>query len=143
MGLEIAVTAEIPHPLDELRLEAVVRRILADHGMIVGSVSIAIVGDETIHKLNRQHLNHDYTTDVLSFDYTDDDADAETIDGELIVNAEMAVRDGPSNGLTGADELMLYAIHGTLHLCGYDDHTDAEREKMWAIQQKYLDAWRP
>ncbi|MGE0434265.1 MAG: rRNA maturation RNase YbeY [Planctomycetota bacterium] len=128
--------------VDEETVRLLLQRVLADHGRTTGQLLVAIVGDEAMHELNRTHLDHDYTTDVLSFNYgpdvDPDDRTIDTIDGEVIVNADHACRSGPEHDLDPAIELLLYCVHGTLHILGYDDGDDESRAVMEARQSGYL-----
>lgn len=116
-------------------LETTVLAILSDHGIQRGELSLAIIDDQTMHTLNREHLQHDYPTDVLSFllERTDD-----ALDGEVIVSCETAARMAPDFGWSAQDELLLYFVHGCLHLVGYDDHSDEDRTAMRQQEAKYL-----
>jgi probable rRNA maturation factor len=114
----IAITNEQPQAVDEDRLRDAVRTVLTQEGVRLATISIAIVDDPTIHRLNREYLNHDCPTDVLSFVFDRTDS---ALDGEVIVSADTAAATAERFGWTRADELLLYAIHGVLHLVGYDD----------------------
>ncbi|MBS0209796.1 MAG: rRNA maturation RNase YbeY [Planctomycetes bacterium] len=81
-------------------------------------ISLAVVDDPTIHELNRRFLAHDYATDVLSFALDDED---DALDGEVIVSADTAATTAERLNVRPEDELLLYVVHGTLHLVGYDD----------------------
>ena len=121
--------------VDEARIREVVTSILADEGYAAAYVSIAIVDDATIRPLNARYLGHDYATDVLSFVLEHDEGNLE---GEVIVSAETAQRSAARFGWRAADELLLYLIHGTLHLVGYDDLTDEALPAMRARERHYL-----
>lgn len=123
-------------PLDEARLRDAVAAVLAEEGPPAATVSVAVVDDPTIHRLNRQYLQHDYPTDVLSFAL---DASGEALDGEIIVSAETARAQGAQFGWGAEDELLLYAIHGALHLVGYDDLDPNEAARMRAAEARYLE----
>jgi probable rRNA maturation factor len=123
------------HPVESERLVAAVRQVLEGEGLERAEISIAVVDDVTIHRLNVQYLQHDYPTDVLSFIL---DQQLGYVDGELIVSADMAVTESARYGWLPADELLLYVIHGTLHLAGYLDGTHEEREKMRGREDHYL-----
>src|ERR1051326_7852141 len=110
------------HKLDRSRIKKAVRLILQDAGIESAETSIAVVSDERMHELNLQYLQHDYPTDVLSF-VLDHDLARKSLDGEIIVSADYAKREAARYGWTADDELLLYVIHGTLHLVGYDDAT--------------------
>ncbi|WP_425614894.1 rRNA maturation RNase YbeY [Anatilimnocola sp. NA78] len=123
------------HQVNYDRLIAAVRLIFADAGYSQGEVSIAIVTDEAMHELNRQYLQHDYPTDVLSFVLEEDEG---RLDGQLIVSADYASREAVTFGWTTDDELLLYTIHGTLHLVGYDDLEPDLKAEMREQEKLYL-----
>jgi probable rRNA maturation factor len=116
-----------PMAVDAARLQEAVQTVLRDAGIEQGSVSIAVVNDAEIHALNRKHLQHDYPTDVLSFLL---DAEDRRLDGEIVVSAETAAAQAARYGWPADDELLLYVVHGALHLIGYDDQTSDAQEIM-------------
>ncbi len=121
--------------IDEARLAAAARSILAHSEYPAATVSIAVVDDSTIHALNVQYLRHDYPTDVLSFVL---EKSPERLEGELVVSADTAVREAQEAGWSPLDELLLYVIHGTLHLVGYDDHEQSDQVEMYMAEAHYL-----
>ncbi len=125
------------HVFEVELLQEAVRIVLAGEAVTEGDVSVAIVDDATIHVLNRKYLEHDYATDVLSFLLS---TPGEPLEGEVIVSADTAAREGVRFGWTDVDELLLYVVHGTLHLVGYDDRSDSERATMRAKESQYLRA---
>lgn len=118
-------------------ITSVVGNILADAGLFDGNISIAIVDDAAIHRINLQYLKHDFPTDVLSF-RLDDTATKQWIEGEVIVSYDTARRESIHFAWHANDELLLYIIHGTLHLAGMNDATDSLRLEMQAAEDKYL-----
>jgi probable rRNA maturation factor len=120
---------------DETRLKQAAEGILREAGFSEGSLSIAIVDDPTIHQLNRQFLAHDYPTDVLSFLL---EHEGSRLEGEVIASADTALRTAQQLGWPAADELLLYVVHGTLHLIGHDDATDDLRAAMRAAERRCL-----
>jgi len=118
----------------EGRLAEAVRAVLQGEGIAAGEISVAVVDAATMHDLNRRHLAHDYPTDVLSFLL---ERAADSLEGEIIVSADEAALNAPKFGVSPESELLLYAIHGALHLCGYDDLEESaasvmrERERHW------------
>jgi probable rRNA maturation factor len=121
--------------IDREVLVQAAQAILQDHGPSTCSVSIAIVDDPTMHTLNRQYLQHDYATDVLSFVL---EQSADLLEGEVIVSSDTALAQADQYQWTPADELLLYVIHGLLHLVGFDDQTDVLREEMRCAERTYL-----
>jgi probable rRNA maturation factor len=104
-----------------------VRQALELAGVASGEVSIAVVDDAEMHALNRQHLKHDYPTDVLSFLL---ERDGDRLEGEIVVSADYAAAEAERHGWPAENELLLYAVHGALHLVGYDDTSPAAAEAM-------------
>ncbi len=98
-------------------------------------VSLAIVDDPTIHRINREFLQHDYPTDVLSFLL---ERSADRLEGEVIASADTAIGSAARYGWAPADELLLYVIHGTLHLVGYDDLAPEPQVTMRERERDYL-----
>jgi probable rRNA maturation factor len=96
---------------------------------------VAVVDGATIHDLNRRYLSHDYPTDVLSFVLDDEDGHLE---GEVVVSAETAVRVAAEVGWPSAAELLLYVIHGALHLVGFNDKSPLEAVEMQSAEARYL-----
>lgn len=128
------------HAVDERRLKKAVRLVLQDAGIERAEISIAIVDDTRMHALNRQYLQHDYPTDVLSFVLEREEA-ARSIDGEIIASADYAAREAPRYGWTAGDELLLYIIHGCLHLVGHDDQTPDGQAAMRSAEAQHLAAF--
>jgi probable rRNA maturation factor len=121
--------------IDESRIQAAVCTVLAGSDFSSANISIAVVDDPTIHELNIQYLKHDYPTDVLSF-ILDDSTD--TLDGEVIVSADTAIREAAEAGWSAENELLLYVIHGSLHLIGHDDHDPGDQAEMYAEEANCL-----
>jgi probable rRNA maturation factor len=121
-------------PVDEGRLRAAVRAILEEEGIARATVSLAVVDDAAIHRLNRAFLGHDCPTDVLSFVL---EAGA-SLDGEIIVSAQTAAATAARYGWTTGDELLLYVVHGALHLVGYDDRGPEAMAEMRMRERHFL-----
>ncbi|REK10901.1 MAG: rRNA maturation RNase YbeY [Planctomycetota bacterium] len=120
---------------DAARLKSAVASVLGDAGYDEGAISIAIVDDDEIHELNRRYLSHDYATDVLSFVL---EQEAGRIEGEIIASADTAARCAGEFGWAAEDELLLYVVHGALHLAGHDDADDTPRAAMREAERRYL-----
>ncbi|MFT5327768.1 MAG: putative rRNA maturation factor [Planctomycetaceae bacterium] len=138
--------------IDEELVRTIVRQTLQTEQVSSATISVAIVDNAQIHELNRQYLNHDFETDVLSFllDESRDEtaklpSDAprgagKIIDGEVIVSTEMASAIAADYSWDVLDELTLYIVHGLLHLCGYDDLTAEELPIMRARECHVFEA---
>jgi probable rRNA maturation factor len=94
---------------------------LADAAGWTGDLGVAVVTDARIHEVNREFLEHDYPTDVIAFPMDEGE-------GEIVVSAERALEEAKDRGVDPMAELLLYVVHGLLHLLGHDDHDpDAAR----------------
>jgi probable rRNA maturation factor len=121
--------------IDESRIQAAVRTVLASSDCTSANISIAVVDDSMMHALNNQYLKHDYSTDVLSFVLDDSEG---ALDGEVIVSADTAIREAAEAGWSAENELLLYVIHGSLHLIGHDDHEPSDQAEMYAAEASCL-----
>jgi probable rRNA maturation factor len=138
---EGAIEVEISDTQGHLRVEphelaALVRAVLTAEGHGRASLSIALVDQSTIRAINRSHLGHDWPTDVISFPLPE--PEVPTVAGELIVSAEMAALTAAELGVDPRDELALYIVHGLLHLCGYDDLSEAGAAAMRRREDELL-----
>lgn len=135
--IEIIDEQEECTTLNKDRLREVAEQILADGDVICGRIGIVLVDNETIHQLNRDFLKHDCPTDVISFQ-VESDPDSGLLEGEVIVSVELAQERGPLFDWTVEEEVLLYVIHGLLHLVGYDDLVNEDREIMREKERFYL-----
>ncbi len=116
-------------------MKKAIRSIAADYGWTHGDISIALMSDLEIRGLNYKHLTHDYATDVISFDLTSAD---DFLEGEIIASIETADREAKEHGWQGDDELLLYVIHGMLHIIGLRDKKTKETQVMREAERHYL-----
>ncbi len=122
--------------IDRGRMRQTVRTVLEGEGIADAEISLAFVDNPTIHRLNRQYLEHDEPTDVLSFPLSE--ANARRLAGELVIGVEVARAQAAERRHDVQAELALYVIHGLLHLCGHDDHTTREAAAMREKERHYL-----
>src|SRR6476469_8499389 len=124
------------HKVDASQLTEAARYVLLDSEFSSATVSLAVVDDEMMQELNRRYLNHDWPTDVLSFVL---DASDGHLEGEIVISADTAAAAATEVGWPAAAEQLLYVIHGTLHLAGYNDESPAEAAQMRAAEARYLE----
>lgn len=117
-------------------IQQLVKGVSARFSLKTGAINIIIVGDEKITQVNKQFLNADRTTDVISFDLSDDKCPAAVFD--IFVNGEMAIRQAQKRGHDNKAELALYIVHGLLHNLGFDDTTEADAAAMHEMEDKIL-----
>src|SRR5262245_25750843 len=109
--------------LDYQWLKAAARAVLEGEGVKKSKITLAFMTDEAIHALNRKFLQHDEPTDVITFPYSS--PRAASLEGDIAISTETAIRAAEERGHSVADELVLYVIHGVLHLCGFDDQDES------------------
>ena len=100
----------------------------------MGEIAYIFVDDEEILRVNREYLQHDYYTDIITFDYTEGD----TISGDLFISLDTVRTNAEQFDKPYDEELHRVIIHGILHLCGINDKGPGEREIMEAAEDKAL-----
>lgn len=111
-----------------------IRAVAATYEKKVGDVNYIFCNDERILEVNREYLQHDYYTDIITFDYTEED----TISGDLFISLDTVKTNSEQFGTEYDEELHRTIIHGILHLCGINDKGPGEREIMEAAENRAL-----
>lgn len=124
-------------PIDRRRIRRALGAVLKDHGIARAEIGVAVVDDAVIARLHGEFLDDPTPTDVLSFLLAAGDG---WLEGEIVVSAETAAAAAPRFRLAAVDELLLYVIHGALHLVGHDDAAPSARAAMRRKQRAYLRA---
>ena len=137
ISVSVASPQEI-HPLPYPRLRECARTVIEGEGFKEGKISLAFVDNTTIHRINKQFLQHDEPTDVITFPFSG--PKAKKLEGELVIGVEVGIEAAKDRGHSTDDELCLYVIHGCLHLCGYDDRKPKDEKEMRKMERKYLEA---
>ncbi len=115
-------------------MNAWIKQVAADHGRRIGEVGYMFVSDEKILEINNEYLGHDYYTDVITFDYDEDDV----INGDIVISLDTVRSNAEMFNKSYEDELHRVIIHGILHLCGINDKGPGEREIMEANEDRAL-----
>ena len=111
-----------------------IRRVAQTYGKTVGEVGYLFCDDEKILEVNREFLQHDYYTDIITFDYNEGDQ----LNGDLVISLDTVRTNAEKFGKDYDEELHRVIIHGILHLCGINDKGPGEREIMEAAENKAL-----
>jgi rRNA maturation RNase YbeY len=111
-----------------------IRSVAATYGMKVGDVNYIFCNDERILEVNREYLQHDYYTDIITFDYTE----GNIISGDLFISLDTVRTNSEQFATEYDEELHRTIIHGILHLCGINDKGPGEREIMEVAENKAL-----
>lgn len=111
-----------------------IKAVVASYKRRLGDIGYMFVDDEKILEVNREYLGHDYYTDVITFDYDEDDV----VSGDIVISLDTVRSNAELFGKEYDDELHRVIIHGILHLCGINDKGPGEREIMEAAENKAL-----
>ena len=111
-----------------------IKAVAATYGKRVGDIGYLFCSDEHILDVNREYLGHDYYTDIITFDYCEDDI----ISGDIVISLDTIRTNAELFHKTYEEELHRVIIHGILHLCGINDKGPGEREKMEAAEDNAL-----
>ena len=111
-----------------------IKRVAESYGKKCGDIAYIFCNDEKILEVNKEYLQHDYYTDIITFDYCEE----ETINGDLFISLDTVRTNAEMLGVEYVQELHRVIIHGILHLCGIDDKGEGEREIMEAAEDKAL-----
>ncbi|WP_077196993.1 rRNA maturation RNase YbeY [Prevotella ihumii] len=111
-----------------------IKAVAASHNKKVGEIGYLFVDDEKILEVNNEYLNHDYYTDIITFDY----CEGNTLNGDLVISLDTVRTNAEKFGKSYEEELHRVIIHGILHLCGINDKGPGEREIMEENEDKAL-----
>lgn len=102
----------------------------------IGSLTYVFCNDRFLRKMNKQFLNHDYNTDIITFPQSL--PDSKLISGEMYISIERVRDYAKSHSISFKVELHRVMVHGLLHLCGHDDHSEKDQQKMRALEDRCL-----
>ena len=123
--------------LDEHRLALWLQNVAEAHNRILDGLGYIFCDDETILDVNRQFLNHDYYTDIITFDY----CRGRMVRGDMYISLDTVATNAEAVGEPYHRELLRVIVHGVLHLCGINDKGPGEREIMEAHENDALAMW--
>ena len=116
---------ELP-PINQMAVNEWIAQVAQRHGRVVGDLTYIFCNDEKILEVNRQYLQHDYFTDIITFDYSS----RKRISGDMFISLDTIKSNAELFERAYNEELMRVVIHGVLHLCGINDKGPGEREIM-------------
>lgn len=129
--------AHTRYRLHRKKVARYVSRVLKEKRKTSGTISVILIGSRYCRILNRDFLGHDYVTDVISFNLSE----GKRLEGEIYINLDQAKKQASDYSVPFYNEVARLAIHGALHLIGFDDATRAGREKMRREEAKQLKYW--
>lgn len=120
--------------LSNFNVEANVEKLVANEGKIMGDINYILCSDTYLLEMNKQYLKHDYYTDVITFDYCEDNV----MSGDIFISVDTVRDNAKEYEVTFEKELQRVMVHGVLHLAGYKDKTDEDSKVMRAKENQYL-----
>jgi len=120
--------------INEEQISEWVEEVIETEEKKMGEITVVFCDDEYLLDVNREHLNHDYYTDIITFDYVVGDL----IMGELYISVDRIADNAKEFAVDFLTELQRVIIHGVLHLCGYPDATDTEKQVMRSKENEAL-----
>lgn len=116
-----------------------IKTVAAEYHKKVGDIAYIFCNNPKILEVNKEYLQHDYYTDIITFDYSEEN----TISGDIFISTDTVRENASEFGTTFDDELHRVIIHGILHLCGIDDITDRQQAEMTRCENKALAMLKP
>lgn len=109
-------------------------RVIQSEGKSAGKITMILCSDDFLHKMNKEYLDHDYYTDIITFDYSE----RGVVSGELYISYDRVKENAKTFSVATERELYRVLVHGVLHLCGYKDKTDAQARIMRSKEDEKL-----
>ncbi|BDQ01887.1 rRNA maturation RNase YbeY [Ignavibacterium sp.] len=117
----------IDKKIPKKKLHYFVKLILEDLKLSLSSLELNFIKSDKIREINKQYLSHDYSTDIITFNYSNN---KNRIDGEIFISVDDATENAAKYKVSYLEEIGRLIVHGVLHLIGFDDLTPGERKKM-------------
>jgi probable rRNA maturation factor len=124
----------INFPLNKTITKKYIKELVEEEGKETGNLSIIFCADEYLHDINRRFLNHDYYTDIVTFDYCERDI----ISGDIFISIDRVNENAQNFHCSVKEELHRVMFHGILHMIGYNDKTEEEKVRMREKEDYYL-----
>ena len=126
--------------LNRTWIQATCQKILRIENVSSAQLNLIFVSRQRMQAFNKTYLGRSYATDVLAFNLSDDD---DELIGDIIISTDAVIQNAKEFATNEADEIVLYIIHGILHLLGYDDHKPKDKQQMRAAEQRILKKLQP
>lgn len=114
------------------------KQMASDHQMSIREIDYVFVDDEFMLNMNKEVLQHDYYTDIITFDYSEDNG----LSGEIYISTDTVQSNAIKYGEKFHVELIRVIFHGALHMLGYKDKNKANQEKMRQMENKYIKKYK-
>ncbi len=111
------------------------KKVAEIEGFRINDLNYIFCSDEHLHKINLEYLEHDTYTDIITFDNSEDE---NTIEGDIFISKERVEDNSRMLSVLFEEEIKRVIVHGLLHLCGYDDHSDEDKTEMRRLESEYI-----
>ena len=135
--IAVEIHNEFDIQLNKSSIQVLLENILLDNKQNTGSINIIMTDDDTLRRLKKEYFNQDLYTDVIAFNIDDN-----PFEGEIYISHDRIKDNAKKFNQSFEDELKRILIHGSLHLCGYDDKTPKEKLEMTSLEENYLEKFR-
>ena len=135
--ITVEIHNEFDIQLNRSSIQSLLENILLDNKQNTGSINIIMTDDDTLRLMKKEYFNQDLYTDVIAFNIDDN-----PFEGEIYISHDRIKDNAKKFNQSFEDELKRILIHGSLHLCGYDDKTPKEKLEMTSLEENYLEKFR-
>jgi len=111
-----------------------ISKLITSENKVLGDITVIFVSDDYLLKMNKEYLDHDYYTDIITFDYCQQNL----VSGDLFISIDRVSDNSFNFGVEFINELHRVIVHGVLHLCGYKDDTQEAKNRMRELENKYI-----
>ena len=132
--ITVDIHNEFDIQLDKSSIQGLLENILLDNNQNTGSINVIMTDDDTLRRMKKKYFNQDLYTDVIAFNI-----DENPFEGEIYISYDRIKDNSKKFNQSFEDELKRILIHGSLHLCGYDDKTPKEKLEMTSLEENYLE----
>ncbi|AKD57983.1 rRNA maturation RNase YbeY [Spirosoma radiotolerans] len=127
---------DVPYKLTQKRvISQWLKKQAEQEGYQVGDLNYIFCSDEHVLQVNRDYLQHDYYTDIITFDQSEEE---DILEGDIFISVDRVADNASQLAVTAEQEMHRVLAHGMLHLCGYGDKTDGEEAQMRAKEDEWL-----
>jgi len=121
--------------IDNIKISLWIEKIILKHGKLCGEINYIFCNDQKILEVNKEYLNHDYYTDIITFDYSENSI----LSGDIYISIDTVFSNSKQFNSSYNEELARVIIHGILHLCNYKDKTEEESLNMRKLENESLE----
>jgi rRNA maturation RNase YbeY len=121
----------------KIRHQHWISQYIRHHKKVPGSITFIFTSNKHLRRINREYLKHNYFTDVISFDYSE----KRIVSGDVFISVDQVKKNAAIYAVEWEEELRRVMIHGILHLMGYNDREQKEREQMRKLEDEALFLW--